>query len=561
MSKPDSTRTAESSAPASEQSAEWGAALSQRSRGSETKIALLLVVVLLGALSFVVYKKMNLNAQDVAQSTDFQPVSDSAQSESVVSDESGTEDVAPWQDEPGAAAGDGQTDPWSDADGDQTSPAFAQSEPVSVEWGSAEADGPNTTTQARLEMSQSEPETAGSSGRSDEAWDPFASQDTPVSEGISTGSVAADKGASSEAFDPFAGSGGQSEPPNNGNWSSDSSSGSADPFTGGDSDTEEGSGAEATVAASGADGPVMELFADEASVTQNEPVPASESAGESPWDLTETTQDESIATVETRQPTEAEPLLMAPSAAQAVPVNAGNPFDAASEPGSEPAPVESASSGFDEESPTVTYEPLPASSEPAAGSWSSETVDFASTSNDAFDAGPSYENDPFSSASGVSLAASEDEVTIHIVKSGESFWTIARQHYGAGRYFNALAAYNQARIPNPQTIRPGMKVMVPDASVLQQRYPQLTGGTYSPGQTDEPAPSGLFVERGQPMYRVGKGDTLSEIAHKHLGRASRWIQIYGMNQGQLTNGGSLKVGMVLRLPSDASQTVAVPGEQ
>jgi nucleoid-associated protein YgaU len=156
----------------------------------------------------------------------------------------------------------------------------------------------------------------------------------------------------------------------------------------------------------------------------------------------------------------------------------------------------------------------------------------------------------------VSLAASEDEVSIHVVESGDSFWTISREHYGAGRYFNALAAYNQARIPNPQMIRPGMKVMVPDASVLRQRYPLLTGGTYSPGQTDQTAPSGLFVERGQPMYRVGKGDTLTGIAHKHLGRASRWIQIYGMNQGQLTNGTSLKAGMVLRLPSDASHRAA-----
>ena len=105
-------------------------------------------------------------------------------------------------------------------------------------------------------------------------------------------------------------------------------------------------------------------------------------------------------------------------------------------------------------------------------------------------------------------------------------------------------------------MRPGMKVMVPEPAVLQQRYPQLTGGTYSPGQTSDR--TGFYVESGQPMYRVAKGDTLSGISHQHLGRASRWIQIYGMNQTQLTSASSLKIGMVLKLPNDAARVSAVP---
>jgi nucleoid-associated protein YgaU len=59
------------------------------------------------------------------------------------------------------------------------------------------------------------------------------------------------------------------------------------------------------------------------------------------------------------------------------------------------------------------------------------------------------------------------------------------------------------------------------------------------------------------MYRVGKNDTLSSIAEAHLGRASRWRQIYGMNQHELQNADRLQVGLELRLPRDATQTALV----
>jgi nucleoid-associated protein YgaU len=68
------------------------------------------------------------------------------------------------------------------------------------------------------------------------------------------------------------------------------------------------------------------------------------------------------------------------------------------------------------------------------------------------------------------------------------------------------------------------------------------------------APRGFSLDSsGRPQYRVAKGDTLSEIAERHLGRSSRWRQIYGMNKDQLADANSLTTGMVLRLPGDATQ--------
>ena len=61
------------------------------------------------------------------------------------------------------------------------------------------------------------------------------------------------------------------------------------------------------------------------------------------------------------------------------------------------------------------------------------------------------------------------------------------------------------------------------------------------------------------MYSVGKRDTLTGIAQKHLGRASRWREIYRQNRDRLANPNSLKIGTILRLPYDASRVQLVRG--
>jgi len=148
---------------------------------------------------------------------------------------------------------------------------------------------------------------------------------------------------------------------------------------------------------------------------------------------------------------------------------------------------------------------------------------------------------------------------VYQVQSGDNYWTISRKFYSSARFFSALAEYNKHRIPVPEKMKPGMYVLVPHVEVLHQRYPQLTGG--GPRDPAESAPAGFFIdENGQPCYRVGKGDTLTDIAQKYLGRSSRWVQIHGMNQDRLENGKILKIGSVLRLPADASQVVLVPAD-
>ena len=53
---------------------------------------------------------------------------------------------------------------------------------------------------------------------------------------------------------------------------------------------------------------------------------------------------------------------------------------------------------------------------------------------------------------------------------------------------------------------------------------------------------------GAPSYTVKKGDTLSAIAQRELGAASRWKEIFEANRGTLTDPDEIKPGQTLKIP-------------
>ncbi len=172
------------------------------------------------------------------------------------------------------------------------------------------------------------------------------------------------------------------------------------------------------------------------------------------------------------------------------------------------------------------------------------------------------------------------------IEPSDNYWTISRKKYGTGRYFMALAQHNAQVITDPKRMRPGVIIATPPADALERAYPQLipTAGAVDPiqtasvstsaaaasestaatstraAQTEDESDAGLFVANdGTPMYRVGREDTLSGISQRHLGRSSRWVQVFEMNRDVLTDGNTLKIGAVLRLPADASRVDVVGG--
>ncbi len=54
---------------------------------------------------------------------------------------------------------------------------------------------------------------------------------------------------------------------------------------------------------------------------------------------------------------------------------------------------------------------------------------------------------------------------------------------------------------------------------------------------------------GTQTYTVQAGDTLSHIAHRHYGKASRWHAIFEANRDQLDDPDLIRPGQVLKLPS------------
>ena len=50
-------------------------------------------------------------------------------------------------------------------------------------------------------------------------------------------------------------------------------------------------------------------------------------------------------------------------------------------------------------------------------------------------------------------------------------------------------------------------------------------------------------------YTVQSGDTLSAIAERHYGKASRWHEIFEANRDQIEDPDLIRPGQVLRLPA------------
>jgi len=142
-----------------------------------------------------------------------------------------------------------------------------------------------------------------------------------------------------------------------------------------------------------------------------------------------------------------------------------------------------------------------------------------------------------------------------VVQKDDNYSRISKRVYGTVRYFSALAVFNQHRIAEPKHMRPGMVVLTPAREVLEELYPQLF--VDSQPKRIEPAEF-MILDDGTPAYRVGERETLSEISQRFLGRSSRWIEIYRLNQNIVKDPEKLKAGLILALPEDATEVHVSP---
>ncbi|WP_263249585.1 LysM peptidoglycan-binding domain-containing protein [Saccharopolyspora rosea] len=133
------------------------------------------------------------------------------------------------------------------------------------------------------------------------------------------------------------------------------------------------------------------------------------------------------------------------------------------------------------------------------------------------------------------------------VHRGDSLWTLAKEHLGDGNRWREITDLNPQLAPQPQFLRAGQWLRMPDDAVRLQPPP---------------------VPDGARWVTVASGDTLAGLAERYLGEAWRWPEIFELNRGRtqpdhhaLHNPEILFPGWLLAIPrAEAPDNPTPPGQ-
>jgi len=145
----------------------------------------------------------------------------------------------------------------------------------------------------------------------------------------------------------------------------------------------------------------------------------------------------------------------------------------------------------------------------------------------------------------------------YAVQPNDSYWTISERVYGTGAFFKALYEHNRKRMKNPDDLKVGQVLLVPDESTLRRNYPDLCPKPRKPTASTQQRVISASARIGGSgrVYTVADGDTLFEIARHELGKPARWAEIYQLNRDLLGDDFDyLRPGTELFLPADASSS-------
>ncbi|MCW2687363.1 MAG: hypothetical protein JWR37_2253 [Mycobacterium sp.] len=114
-----------------------------------------------------------------------------------------------------------------------------------------------------------------------------------------------------------------------------------------------------------------------------------------------------------------------------------------------------------------------------------------------------------------------DDLKTYVVKPDDTLSGIAKKQLGDADRWPEIFAANRTIVRNPDVIFPGMRLIIPSGPA--------------------PDPQLRFVV-------VKPGDTLFNLAKKHLGDGNRFPEIFKLNGSVLTNPNVIVVGQVLQIP-------------
>jgi nucleoid-associated protein YgaU len=111
---------------------------------------------------------------------------------------------------------------------------------------------------------------------------------------------------------------------------------------------------------------------------------------------------------------------------------------------------------------------------------------------------------------------------------------------------------NDPNNPNDLSLQPSKAAgsgEQPDFSNVQGHSDTMPAGD-RPDFSNVQAHSDTVPMRDVQSYTVQPGDTLSHIAQRHYGKASRWHAIFDANRDQIDDPDKIFPGQVLKLPAE-----------
>lgn len=128
----------------------------------------------------------------------------------------------------------------------------------------------------------------------------------------------------------------------------------------------------------------------------------------------------------------------------------------------------------------------------------------------------------------------------HHIRSDETLSDISKEYYGTTKHWRLIAEYNRKEIPNPNVIRAGVRIIIPDLPSAKKEEVKKSPVVK---EVKKEAPKAEF-----DSYTVKSGDVLSRLAARFYGKQSAWLKLYELNKSVIDDPDRLKPGTVIRVP-------------